>query len=183
MASDLKPYTDFLRSLGTEDVAHTGEGFFAHLVAVYRDLKKWGSDEPVCLSGLFHSIYGTEQFRDFCLPLERRDEVRELIGEYAEKVAYVNCVMDRRTFDDLAENGGPLRVKERDTGEWLDMTEKEFLDLRTVHLCDWLEQVKRAEKWDYRRDAYRRLAEQLGGVAKESYDRVFAEAPPVDLEG
>lgn len=177
MATDIKPYTDFLRSLGTEDVPHTGEGFFTHLLAVYRDLKKWGCEEPVCLAGLFHSVYGTEGFRTFCLPLERRGEVRGLIGEHAEKVAYVNCVMDRQTFDDLVEKGGPLRVKERDTGEWVDMTEKEFLDLRTVHLCDWVEQIQRSGRWDDRPDLFRRLAEQLGGVAREAYERVLAAAP------
>ena len=179
MAADLKPYTNFLRSLGTEDVLHSGEGFFAHLVAVYRDLKKWGCEEPVCLSGLFHSIYGTEIFKNFSLSLDRRDEVRELIGEHAEKIAYVNCVMDRSTFDNVVENGGPIRIKVRDSDEWVEMTEKEFLNLRTMHLCDWLEQVARTEQWDYRRAKYRRIAEQLGGIAQESYDRGFAQAPAV----
>src|SRR4029077_20396088 len=55
--------------------------------------------EDVCRAGMFHSIYGTEKFQGFILPLERRDEVRALIGERAERLAYLNCAMDRASFD------------------------------------------------------------------------------------
>jgi hypothetical protein len=44
-----------------------------------------------------------------------------------------------------------------------------------VHLCDWLEQVPRCQQWDYRRAAYRHLAERLGGPALDSYNRVFSQ--------
>ena len=33
---------------------------------------------------MFHSIYGTEKFQGFTFPLERRDEVRTLIGDRAD---------------------------------------------------------------------------------------------------
>ena len=39
---------------------------------------------------------------------------------------------------------------------------------------DWLEQVARSKDWDYRREAYRTMAGQIGGIAQESYDRVCA---------
>jgi hypothetical protein len=44
-------------------------------------------------------------------------------------------------------------------------------------MCDWLEQVERSGNWDYRRDAYRSLAERLSGIALATYDKVFAKAP------
>ena len=57
---------------------------------------------------MFHSIYGTEQFQRFALPLERRGEVRAQIGERAERLAYLNCAMDRASFDAAAASGlGP----------------------------------------------------------------------------
>lgn len=182
MPNDIKRYSDFLQSLGTRDVPHTGEGFFAHLVAVYRDLNKWGCDEAVCLAGLFHSIYGTEKFRLFGLPVERRQEVIDLIGPHAERVAYINCVMDRSTFDAIVQQGDDvkadaLRVRNRDTNEWIDMTPREWLDLKTMHLCDWLEQVPRSQEWNYRRDTYHTIAQQLGGIPLTAYERVYAEAP------
>ena len=55
-----------------------------------------------------------------------------------------------------------------------ELSAEDFDDLCRVHLFDWLEQVPRSKWWDYRRAGYRRLAERLGGVAAESYDRVFA---------
>lgn len=177
MAVDIKRYTDFLQSLGTKDARHTGQDFFAHLVGVYRDLKKWGREDPVCLAGMFHSIYGTQTYKDFSLPLDRRDEVRKLIGNHAEKIAYVNCVMDRASLDSLVRDGGELRVQVRETGEWIDLTEQEFHDLCVVHLCDWLEQVERSDSWTYRRISYRAMAEHLGGIALESYDLVFEREP------
>jgi len=170
---------NFLRGLGTEDVPHSGDhGFLAHLVAVFRDMEEWGGNQDLCRAGMFHSIYGTERFRRWSLPLDRRGDVRELIGERAELLAYVNCMMDRASFDALVDSDGPYRLRNRETGETMELSAEDFEDLVRLHLCDWLEQVPRAQKWDYRRDAYRRMAARLGGIAQESYDRVYAQAVP-----
>ena len=98
-----------------------------------------------------------------------------LIGERAERLAYVNCAMDRPTFDQsLHGKEGPYRFRDRLTGEEIALSEDDFTDLCKIHLYDWLEQVPRSQKWDYRREAYRCMAAHLGGIAQESYDRVFA---------
>ena len=81
---------DFLLSLGTKEVAHTGGDFLHHLRAVQRVLEEWGAEPVVSRAGLFHSIYGTELFQDFSLPLEERDQMRDLIGERSELTAYCN---------------------------------------------------------------------------------------------
>jgi hypothetical protein len=178
MDPDYRKMIDFLRALGTEDVQHSGEkGFLAHLVAVSRDMEAWGGDQDLCRAALFHSIYGTELFRRWSLPLERRDEVRALIGERAEWLAFVNCLMDRTSFEDLLESAGPYRIRNRETGETIELSTRDYEDLVRLRLCDWLEQVARSGRWDYRRDAIRRMAERLGGIAQESYDRVYAQAP------
>ena len=100
-----------------------------------------------------------------------------LIGERAERLAYLNCAMDRSTFDravDLPE--GPYRITDRLTGEEVTLTAGDFDDLCRVHLYDWLEQAPRSRYgWDYRRAGYRRLAERLSATA--AYDRVFAAEP------
>lgn len=178
MDPNYRSMVDFLRGLGTEDVPHSGhKGFLAHLVSVYNDLESWGCDRDVCRAGLFHSIYGTELFRRWSLPLDRRDDVRALIGERAEWIAFVNCLMDRSSFDALLESEGPYRLRNRETGEPIELAREDYDDLVRLHLCDWLEQVPRSERWDYRRESYRRMAARLGGVAQESFDRVFALAP------
>jgi hypothetical protein len=169
-----KEMTDYLMQLGTKDVEHTGQGFLAHLIGVYKDLERWGCDLDVCRAGMFHSIYGTELFQNFKLPLERRSEVRELIGDRAEWLAFLNCVMDRTSWDGIfTERTGDRAVIDRITGRKYRLNQRDFDDLTTIHVCDWLEQVPRSQDWDYRRTAYQAMAEYLGGIAAEECDRVY----------
>jgi hypothetical protein len=178
MASSFKRLTDFLVGLGVKQVDHTGKSYLAHLIGVYRYMKDKGCSEELCQAGMFHSIYGTELFQRFGLPLERRPEVRALIGERAERLAYLNCAMDRASFDRAADQSTePYDVVDRITGETVSLSQADFDDLCRVHLFDWLEQVPRSQKWDYRRAGYRRLAQRLGGIAGDDYDRIFASAP------
>jgi hypothetical protein len=172
-----KQMTDFLVGMGVEQVAHTSKSYLAHLLGVYRYMQAHGCSDEACRAGMFHSIYGTELFQGFKLSLERRPDVRALIGERPERLAYLNCSMDRATFDRAAErNEPPYRIRDRLSGEQVELSAEDFDDLCRVHLYDWLEQVPRSQKWDYRRAGYRRLAERLGGVARQSYEEVFAKA-------
>jgi hypothetical protein len=179
MDANYKPMTNFLVGLGVADVPHTDKSFLAHLVAVYRLMESEGCDEELCRAGMFHSIYGTQMFQGFKLPLDRRDEVRALIGERAERLGYLNSAMDRPTFDAAVARGSePFRFIDRFTGQEVELSREEFDDLSRVHLYDWLEQVPRSKVgWGWRREAYRRLAERLGGVALAAYDRTFAQEP------
>ena len=175
MDTAYKAMTGFLLSLGTDKVPHSSEHFLAHLIAVYRDLESWGCDEAVCRAGMFHSIYGTQKFQRFSLPLDRRGEVRELIGERAERLAYWNSAMDRPSFDRAVEEGTPpYRFLDRFTGHVLELSGAEFDDLCRVQLCDWLEQVPRSNEWTYRRASYQRMAARLGGTAQAAFDRTYA---------
>jgi hypothetical protein len=175
MQKDFKRLTDFFLASGAEQVGHSQKSYLAHVIGVYRDMEAGGCSEEVCRAGMFHSIYGTERFQRFALPLTRRPEVRDLIGDRAERLAYVNCVMDRASFDRaLEQESGPYRILDRLTGEEITLTLDDFEDLCRVHLYDWLEQVPRSKEWDYRRPAYRRMATGLGGAALAAYDRTFA---------
>src|SRR5436190_16385778 len=176
MDSTYKQMTNFLVSLGTETVAHSNKSFLAHLIGVYNDMRTAGCTEEVCRAGMFHSIYGTELFQKFQLSLERRGEVRALIGDRAERLAYLNCVMDRASLDEsVAQGEAPHRVVDRVTGEEVLLSTNDFDDLCRIHLYDWLEQVPRSRLgWTYRREAYRRMAERLGGPAQVAYERVYA---------
>jgi hypothetical protein len=128
--------------------------------------------------GLFHSIYGTELFQRFTLPLDRRHEVQQLIGERAERIAWLNCAIDRRHFDrEILKPAGPYELLDRFSGRMVAVSDADFHDLCVVHLCDWLEQVGRANAWDYRRTGYRNLAQRLGGIGQARYDATFTQAP------
>jgi SM-20-related protein len=81
--------------LKLNQVQHSGRDFYAHLKGTYELLRAWGNPEPVCLAGLFHSIYGTWHLRHRAFPIERREVIRDLIGEEAESLAYAFCVAER----------------------------------------------------------------------------------------
>jgi hypothetical protein len=102
----------YLNGEGAFGVKHTGNGAFdAHLIGVRRVMQAWCPQKPhLHDAGLFHSIYGSEGFQGFCLPFEKRDELRSMIGEKAENLVYIFCVVDRLTVDnDLDSNPGRTR--------------------------------------------------------------------------
>jgi hypothetical protein len=185
MEHGFKKLTDFLVGMGIEQIPHTQKSYLAHLIAVYRDLESQGFPEDVCRAGMFHSIYGTELFQGFTLPLDRRSEIRSLIGDRAERLAYLNCAMNRASFDRaLEQKTEPYLILDRISGPVVALSRPDFDDLCRVHLFDWLEQVPRSQEWDYRREAYRLMAERLGKAAIESYKRVYAlEQTETDRQG
>ncbi len=178
MSERMRRFADFFKELGAADIGHSANTYLAHACGVYRDLKSWGCSQELCDVGMFHSIYGTELFQGFTLPLERRGEVRDLIGERAERLAYLNCCLLRDSLDESVKRGqAPYIVKDRFQQQEIELSKEDFDDLCRIHLCDWLEQVPRDDRWSLRRQAFRGMAERLGGVALESYDRVFSMEP------
>ena len=192
---------DFLVGLGTAGIAHTGHDFLTHLKAVQSVLEDGGAEPEIARAGPLHSIYGTEGFQDFSLPLKERAQVQGLIGARAEFAANCNCVMDRSTFDaavaaavtDASSAGGALtrassaggaltrggytfEIRDRVEGSPpIALTRAQLADLAEVHLFDWLEQVDRSDRgWGYRREAYRQMAELVGPRAVAAYDAAFA---------
>lgn len=178
MSATWKQLTDFLVNLGIEQIDHTQKNYLAHLISVYKLMQAYGCDEDLCRAGLFHSIYGTEKFQGFKLPLDQRAELAEMIGNRAERLAYWNCLMDRGSLDELlTQTDEPCLLRNRETSEVMPLTCSELDDLCRVHLFDWLEQVPRSRfGWDYRRRAYRQMADRLGGGALQAYEKVFAGA-------
>ncbi len=175
---------DYLRGLGTAEIDHTGHDFLRHLIAVHDLLAAHGVDEELAVAGLFHSIYGTERFQDFCLPLSERDRIRQLIGSRAERLAWLNCVMDRASFDHAVSAAlegesepAKLTISDRD-GVQISVDANDLRDLATVHLFDWLEQVERSEfGWGYRRQAYQEMAALSGPAAEALYADIFSREP------
>lgn len=98
-----------LRRLGTDEVDHFGRPLTEHLVETSRWLEKWGNPTAISLAGAFHSIYGTEEFRQKTLPLDRRDDVRAQIGEEAEALVYLFCLADRHSLFSQT-NTGPFEI-------------------------------------------------------------------------
>eukprot|EP01041_Mallomonas_annulata_P012811 gene12811-27014_t len=143
----------FFASVVPEHLNHTGShSFDSHLRGVQAVLRHWNADTHVSDAGLFHSIYGTEGFQGHKLALSFRPSLRSLIGERAERLAWIFCMVDRYSVDqtvfavanDPAMNLdnisftsrvelGRFPIPLRDEKEWLD-----FIELT---LADWLEQA------------------------------------------
>ena len=156
---------EFLAAIGTDAVPHgsriapdgaSSGTFLDHLTGTEDQLRAWGCDEAICCAGLFHSVFGTEGFQGFTLPLSERAAVRDVIGARAEHVAYLNCVMDRHSLDllvaeHMTQRWGPgqppegqLRARPNpatgfDGSERFGLSAQQFTDLVAVQLADHLE--------------------------------------------
>ena len=78
-------------------------------------LRSWGAEEHLTNGALFHSIYGTEGFQGFSLPLSHRTELATLIGPKAERLAWIFCMVDRASVDEtvLRPQAGRLAFRAR----------------------------------------------------------------------
>ncbi len=178
MTLPMKTMTEYITQLGAAKIPHSRTTYLAHAVGVYKYMQSWDADDELCRAAMFHSIYGTERFQDFTLPLDRRPELRELIGDRAELLAYANCAMDRDSFFALVDqHQARYLIKDRLSGEHIDLSHEQFEDLMRLHLSDYLEQVERSDGWEYRRTEIRIISERLGGAALDSYHSTFAQAP------
>jgi len=162
-----------------DNLNHTGAASFDdHLDGVRSVLASWGCGATLCNAGLFHSIYGTEGFQGYALPLEKRAEIQGLVGERAERLSWIFCMVDRASVDASLADPAALAFRARpELGAFpIPLAdEEEWLDFLALTLADWLEQVEGAAEgpsvlfewpaaghaYGYRREAYAAMAEIL----------------------
>jgi hypothetical protein len=179
-------WLDYIKDIVPEALSHTGAvSFDLHLQGVQAILRNWGANEAVCIAGLFHSIYGTEAYQGFKLPLTFRTKMRELIGKRAERIVWVFCMVDRQSVDEtlfVLENDADQAsrkfvFKAREELGAFDIPlidENEWLDYLELVIADWLEQVegastkenpslqwKKGEGWSHRRTAFAKIPQIL----------------------
>ena len=132
--------TPLTEELCTHEVRHSGRDFYTHLKGTHDLLRAWKNPEPVCLAGLFHSIYGTSHFRHAAFPIVKRDVIRDLIGEEAEFLAYVFCVAQRpEAF--LAQAGSPeTAIRDHHAGALIRLQSATLNQLLEIEAANLLEQ-------------------------------------------
>ena len=137
-------------------------------------------------------------FQGFALPLSYRPTIQSLIGEKAEKLCFIFCMVDRSTVDATVFDCNPSSIVAEDAvfrfrarpelGRFdIVLNKEEWLDFIELTLADWLEQVEGAsvkpssiflwkvgEAYSYRRLAYRRMRELL---VQERPDRLEQVVP------
>jgi hypothetical protein len=134
-----------LRAFGAAGVQHArGRTLFDHARETALIVEAWEQPEAVCRAALFHSIYGTDAFERPTVPLGERERVRAAIGEEAERLAFLFCLLAR---DDLrrelerAGPGAPLSVRRRDGNGSESLSPSETFALVVLHMANLLEQA------------------------------------------
>lgn len=78
-----------------KDLQHGDSSYIEHCNKVYSILKEMNCCEEVCLAGLYHSVYGTENYQ---VPISSsRNKIKNLIGNYAERLVSIFCNLSNRT--------------------------------------------------------------------------------------
>ena len=135
-------HLDLLLELDTDKNPHSGGALLEHLRGTHDLLHVWGNDQAVCIGGLFHSIYGTQAYRTQSASLEDRERIRAVIGERAERLAFLFCVSNRKDFfEGLDKDAAALwnRVHE----ETIPVTQDELRDLIEMEMANWVEFMPR----------------------------------------
>jgi hypothetical protein len=149
--------------------------------------------DSVVLGALFHSIYGTQGFQAFRFPPERRNQMRRLLGVRGELAAFVTCVMERESWQNLlvANAGiqqgeapsGAIRPRSSgsiaDTGylrgdeEWT-LSAQDFTDLCALSLAHRLEHNECNRTYGPGEKLFAIMAAHLGGTAEREYKAALA---------
>ena len=114
---------------------------------------------------MFHSIYGAGRVPGFLCPLKTAGDVPGIDRRPGRALAYPGTVQSiapsfNRALLLLAE---PYPIVDRITGEQIVLGHSYSNGLLPrAHLDDWLEQVPRWPESEYRRSAYRMMAERVG---------------------
>lgn len=175
---------------------HTGAAAFdEHLKGVQALLRGWKAPPHLTKAGLFHSIYGTEGFQGFSLSLEERKNIQEIIGEQAEYLCWIFCMVDRYSVDQtvFAWQNETINTTTQfvfqarpELGRFDIVLDKEtWLDFIELTLADWMEQVEGAaltpsdifhwnkgEAYSYRRLAYRKMSQILAAERPERLQEI-----------
>jgi hypothetical protein len=166
MLHDIKRLRSYLDQIGVAGVPHTRHSLMAHLTGTYEQLALLNLPEHVVVAGLFHSVYGTEGFPHPAVPLARRDEIRALIGDEAERLAYRYCALSFASLQQSVEEGRPV-LEDRFEGGPMPLTKPEFEELLWVKLADAIAQADEATAGSL---FFKKVAELLGSAGEVYWD-------------
>ena len=160
-------HLELLHALNTDENPHSGGALLDHLRGTHDYLEAWGNDQAVCLGGLFHSIYGTQSYETESASLDDRQRIRSVVGEQAERLAFLFSMTIRAGFfEGLGEEGAYLR--NRGTDEKIPVTQDELRDLIEMEVANYLEFMPRLEFTHEELDAFERKVERARGLLTDS---------------
>jgi len=137
-------HLDLLRELNTDSNPHSGGALLDHLRDTYEFLKSWGNPDHVCLAGLFHSIYGTQSYKTQSASFEDRKVIRNVIGQDSEQLAFLFCVIKRRTFFEKIGMSNPT-LHDQIHDKEIDVTPEILRDLVEMEIANYMEFLPRLD--------------------------------------
>ena len=154
-----------LEELGTNNILHLSGDLQSHLVGTYEKLKLWGNDEHVKVAGLFHAVYGTQEFE---LPLTtptNRSYIASQIGNEAEELVYLYCACNRKFVYPQIGLHQDVLFQDRFTDEEKVLSKKQIRELCEVTLANELDVVDRNPSMRIKhRDWYIDLFNRFEGI-------------------
>jgi len=163
MTSNDEEMIKFLKKNGADATPHSGRTLLDHLIGTHNLLEKWHRRDSVCDAGLFHSIYGTENFPNVTIAPSMRLLVKKLIGEEGEKLAWTFGVLERESFDQNIPRRSGYSVRDRTNGKTIPLSSTEWLDLVDITFANTLESMPYLPWLQKKR--CRKYLEQFGFVA------------------
>jgi len=150
-----------------------GRPLAAHLRGTREILRAWQQPMWIQLGGLFHSIYGTDDYRNSALAISQREDLRLLIGKRAERLAYLFAASRKQDIvasasaSDL-QTRQPPRLPDRFTGAHNLLTREELFALLVLLMANQAEQTAAKDSlpgnWLADLTAHRQLLDENAGV-------------------
>lgn len=133
---------ELLDTLGVNQPRPSGRALAEHLEGTRALLAGMDSAPEVCLAGLFHAVYGEEEGGTLLVRdanLNRRDEVRAVIGPAAEELAYLYSALERRHFLGNARRDGNYTVNDLFVNSEVPVSEATLRALFEIEAANFVE--------------------------------------------
>jgi hypothetical protein len=138
---------DLLVERGARDIDHPGGTLLQHLHRVGSLLEQWGATIEVQTAGLCHACYGTDGFAPALLSLRERAVLQARVGATVEAWVYLHASCDRAfVYRELA-TVGPLRFRDRFTGETSVIDDDDAAVLAELTAANELDIVTANPEW------------------------------------
>jgi uncharacterized protein DUF6817 len=165
-----------LLALGAGEFAHVSGSLATHLHGTETLLRRWGSREALCLAGLYHAVYGTDGIVGSLTSVGARKRIAELIGEEAERIAYLYGACARDAFHPRIGAPDELRFADRFIGAEYPIDPSLLRDFCELTVANELELAFgngpfRAKHRASLRDLFDRMAPHLSEPARTAYRR------------
>ncbi|GAA2034633.1 DUF6817 domain-containing protein [Nocardiopsis rhodophaea] len=167
-----------LESRGARKIPHPGGDLLAHLTRVAHLLENWGADRDLCVAGLCHACYGTDELDVDLFDSARRDELTRVIGQRAEELVYVYAACDRKHVFSQLGRQDPAEFRDRftDTTRLIPTADlNRFMELTVANELDLVRHnTEFKEKYGHQLfDLFTRTRELMSAAARREYQELL----------